>query len=422
MTIVTASPSYQQSNERRLRTDPIREVKPDPDATPPAVWPKWALLLRQEYESKLAAAERRIAELESTILAARKAEREMNDKALTIYGKPNALPDVVRQVSLSPKFATLTPEEHEYVARVALATGLNPEFHIHAWTDKRRVKTERGWETVRQLTVTPDYKALIQMARRQHLMLKERRLTPDEMRERGIPERDIAEGAIAYVIEGYELDKAILARQAGIEYEPLRGFGWWAAMKDETVWNEQQRRMVATGKRVPNDVPNGRDGAWVAWKRAMRALYNQLADLTLKFAGPAPNDEGDWTLSTPDPDGSVVIIDAQVVEDARPALSEQPSAAQESAQPAAGEVPAPAETVAADEPAPDSPAVSGDAQAVDPAPSEQPPAPQPASKPRRKQAMCRNCQVEPADPTNPVDPALCPTCARNLADAKAARS
>lgn len=299
MNEISVTPTPAESRRMTGTTKSPRTAKREDQ--PPREWPVWALKMREGYEARIAQLEREKSELEAAIIAARRAQREMNDTALTLYGGSSALKEVTKQVSISPKFASLNAQEHEYVGRIALATGLNPEFHIHAWTAEvydREVKAK-----VRKLFVMPDYKALIQLSKRDYLMLKERRLTADEMRERGIPERDIEEGAIAYLVEGYELDKAILAKQAGLDYEPLRGFGWWAAKKDDVAWNGAERKMLPTGKRIDNDVPQGRDGAWVAWKRAIRALYNQIADLTLKFNRPAdmPADEdGDtWTFEAP---------------------------------------------------------------------------------------------------------------------------
>lgn len=318
---ISVVPSPRESRRLTGTVEPPRRMAPRED-TPPREWPVWALKLRQEYEARIAQLEREKSSLEAAMVAARRAQREMNDTALTLYGGSTALQEVTKQVSISPKFASLNAQEHEYVGRIALATGLNPEFHIHAWTAEvydREVKAK-----VRKLFVMPDYKALIQLSKRDYLMLKERRLTADEMRERGIPERDIEEGSIAYVVEGYELDKAALAKQAGIEYEPLRGFGWWAAKKDDVAWNGAERKMLPTGKRIDNDVPQGRDGAWVAWKRAIRALYNQLADLTLKFnqpVGVATADEDTWVFETAD---TPMVIDAEasVRKEAAPASTD----------------------------------------------------------------------------------------------------
>jgi hypothetical protein len=256
-----------------------RKVRED---QPPAVLPLWAIKMREKYESDLAVANRRITELERAITMAKQAERHTNE--LTIYGASRNVDDALAMIKVSPKFADLTADEHTYVARVALATGLNPEFEVHAFKNKGK------------LVIMPDYKALLRKANRQHLMVKDRRLTQEEMQARGIPQRDIDEGAIAYVVEGYELKKAIMCKAAGLEYEPLRGHGWWAAMKDEQRWDNNARKFVPTGKRTPNDVPNGRDGEFVAWKRATRALFSQLTDLGLNFGqvdGAQRGDDGD---------------------------------------------------------------------------------------------------------------------------------
>lgn len=379
---ISVVPTSRESRRLTGTVEPPRRTAPRED-TPPRVWPVWALKLRQDYEAKLAAAERRIAELEAAMVAARRAQREMNDSALTLYGGSTALQEVTKQVSISPKFASLNAQEHEYVARVALATGLNPEFHIHAWTSSRK---DKNGNFIRQLNVTPDYKALIQLSKRNYLMVKERRLTADEMRERGISQRDIEEGAIAYLVEGYELDKAALAKQAGLEYEPLRGFGWWPAMKQE--WDNKTRSY----KRVPNDVPNGRDGAWVAWKRATRALYNQLADLTFKFNRPADmaaDEDGDtWTFETSNAP-MIIDADANVRE----------------------------ETTAGDDGVPDDgpEVIEGEGElgdAATPAEAEPPASAEPAGQPVR---MCTNCGVEPATET-PLGSDYCETCASRIAD------
>jgi hypothetical protein len=54
-------------------------------------------------------------------------------------------------------------------------------------------------------------------------------------------------------------------------------------MKDEEKWDNSQKKYIQTGRRVANDTPNGRDGEWVARKRAFRDLFNQIADLRLKL-------------------------------------------------------------------------------------------------------------------------------------------
>jgi hypothetical protein len=279
--MTTATLPKTRSKDRRIGAPPPQKATLRPNTTPPRVRPKWNILERQEDANKIAQLERKVSELEMSITKAKQAERQM-----TIYGPENSLEDATTMVAASPKFADLTPVEHVYVAQVALATGINPEFGIHAFATTTRAKDARGnWGDVRQMRVMPDYKALINLSNRRYLMTKDRRLTPDEMLKRGIPKQDVEDGAIAYMIEGYELDKAALAKQAGIEYEPMRGFGWWPAMKNKDEWSGPKGSRKKKTTRAPNDVPNGRDGEWVAWKRATRDLYNQLADMTLKFSG-----------------------------------------------------------------------------------------------------------------------------------------
>ena len=387
MSAISIIPSPPES--RRLSTAEIPRRKAPCEDAPPREWPVWALKMRHEYEERISQLEREKSDLEDAIVAARRAQREMNDTALTLYGGENALQEVTKQVSISPKFAGLTAQEHEYVGRIALATGLNPEFHIHAWTSEVYDRETRS--KVRKLFVTPDYKALIQLSKRDYLMLKERPLTADEMRARGIPERDIQEGSIAYIVEGYELDKAALAKRAGIEYEPLRGFGWWAAKKDDFAWNNAERKMLPTGKRIDNDVPHGRDGAWVAWKRAIRALYNQIADLTLKFGCPvgvAANEDGDtWMFES---QAQPLVVEAEVTAKEQPVIEAE---------------------VAEQKPGPD--VIEGEV-----APSSAGSVDEPAAPPIR---MCTNCGVEPATET-PLGSDYCETCARRIADARAAKS
>lgn len=240
--------------------------------------PVWFLKFRQDKESEVAALKRRVNELEMAIMH----HATEQTRALSIYGSPNALVELTEQVAMSPKFADLTPQEHKYVASVGLASGLNPEFHLHAWKQSKRVKVGDQWKTVQILSILPDYKALMAAAP-DPIMVDERRLSVDEMRERKIAEQDITDGAIAYEVTGYNLKHATMAKAAGLPYYPFKGFGWWAALKPEEKWDDSKRKMVPTGKFVANDTPHGRDGEWVAKKRAMRDLFNQIADLRLKF-------------------------------------------------------------------------------------------------------------------------------------------
>ena len=275
------------ANDRRIGGAPSQAPPARTDDSPPRVLPVWALKMKWDYEAEVARLQRRLAEMEEAVLNTKREQRALTtvDRRVSLYGTEQVLREMTMQVALCPKFKDLEPQEHRYVAMVGLVTGLTPEFYLHAWKNKKRVKDKKTGKYDYQdvLTVLPDYKALI--VRSRPLMEKERRLTPDEMRERGIPDQDIEEGSIAYVLEGYEVDVAIKCRQAGIDYEPKRGYGWWQAKKDEEVWDKAQSKYVSTGKRIANDVANGRDGAWMAKKRAIRDLYNQFADLTISLPG-----------------------------------------------------------------------------------------------------------------------------------------
>jgi len=258
---------------------------PRRDDQPPAEWPVWALKMRHEYESELNQLKTKLADMESSIMATARQRNEVAtiDRRVSLYGNEQVLQEMTMQVALCPKFDGLKPAHQRYVAMVGLLTGLTPEFYLHAWINKKKTKNDvtGQWEEKEILTVMPDYKALI--IRSKPLMEKVRRLTVDEMKARGISDQDIEDGSIAYVVEGHELDQAIKCRAAGIGYEPKTGFGWWAAMKDGVDWDAPKVNGKHPVKRIANDIPNGRDGAWVAEKRARRDLYYKFADLTINL-------------------------------------------------------------------------------------------------------------------------------------------
>jgi hypothetical protein len=267
-------------DSRRINTaiSVVNIPKVPREETPPKQWPVWALKMREKYEHDIHELRVQLSEMENAIVANSKANQQ-----LAIYNRQLDLEQLAMAVALSPRFKDLSPAEHRHVALVGFLSGLNPEFHLHAWKNKGK------------LTITPDYKALINLTS-DPISLKERRLTIDEMKARGIPEQDINEGAIAYVVEGWNIKHMLAFRQAGAEYEPRKGYGWWAAMKDEVEW--VQNKPKNTGRRIPNDVPNGRDGEWVARKRATRDLYNQMADLRIKTPDVpgATVEEDEWTF------------------------------------------------------------------------------------------------------------------------------
>ena len=298
-----AAPLPPRDSRRMIAPAPAALPKPPKEEQPPAVWPVWALKLRQDYEAKLAEKDRKINELEMAIVNAKNAERRLPDqRALTLYGQQGAMTDALAMVSKSPKFKDLNENEHKYVAAVALATGLHPEWHIHAFKSGGK------------LVVTPDYKALFQLALKEYHVTRDRRLNAEEMLARGISQKDIDEGAIAVEVQVIDLKKKILCDHAGVEYPPTVGYGIWLAMKDETKEEDTgekwpnggaKKKKVPTGNRIPNDTANGRDGAWMAWKAASRAALNQIADLRLKYTQPVSGaqvvDEDTFVFDAPGP-------------------------------------------------------------------------------------------------------------------------
>lgn len=311
------------SDDRRIRTDqpdPKRGIfrrsrSNDPDL----------VRERNDHAAEIARLEQQNWDLQVALAKSANAQRHEEDerqRALVQYGGDSEQA-ICKGVRMSPRYSKLTDDQCLYVARVALLTGLNPEFELHPFP------------TDGKLVLVPDYKGLARLADRRHLMLKDRRLTKEEMIARGVPDRDIEEGAIGWLVEGYELDKAQEAKAAGIEYQPLTGFAWWPAQKDEYVWKEGRtgkKYKELTGNRVANDVPNGRDGAWVAWKRAFRALFNQITDLGIKLDMSVPgghtNEDGDWEYDSrpqynPDLDGHAVIDGQFEDPDEQPVQREQ---------------------------------------------------------------------------------------------------
>lgn len=177
-------------------------------------------------------------------------------------------------IQAAPKYSEFSPEVQRHILDVALLTGLHPIFEMHAFPGNKG-----------ELIITPDYKALQRRARDRyaHLSFGERQLSPDEMRQRGVPEQDIKEGSIMVEVTITNLIDAMIAKMADVPYSPYRGVAWAAAKKDEVKWDARQRKKVRTGKRIAADVPNTRDLYFRAWTRAMRAACYQVADLSVQF-------------------------------------------------------------------------------------------------------------------------------------------
>jgi hypothetical protein len=268
-------------NDRRIGAPSVTSRQKTSEERAPRVRPKWNLIERQQYEAEIAQLKNRVHEMETAIMS----QKREKSRALSIYGSQNALEELTQQVGLSPKFADLSPAEHRYVASVALASGLNPEFHLHAWKQDKWTGKGEQRRKVEVLTVFPDYKALI-VASPDPIMVDEQRLTEAELRERGVTDKQLADGTIGYKVIGTNLKHAIMARQAGIEYKPFIGYGIWYGSGDKS-------------KSTPTA---GRDGAWDARRRGFRDLYNQVADLRLehvRVSGAQSADDG-WAFSNDD--------------------------------------------------------------------------------------------------------------------------
>lgn len=295
------------THDRRISAPPEQTSTPRRDTQPPREWPLWAIREREKWKTENAALQRRIDELERAILNRETAERQAREheyqaqRALALYGERSDL-DVVRErLKLHPSFAELPAQGLALVTQIGHAMGVNPFVHLHAWVDKRNV-----------LNVTMDYKGLLFLADQDDIMLDYRYLKPEEMRARGISQIDIDNGAIACVHYVTQLTKAIRCKQAGIEYKAIEGYA---------VWYPLQTKQGKNGPyTITNEPPNGRDGAWVAWKNSLRAALYQIADMSLKLNRQIPGmemtDDG-WAARLEDGEGAhdnATVIDGAFTE------------------------------------------------------------------------------------------------------------
>lgn len=264
--IITAADRERMREERRIRYEPPAEQpKPLGDEQVPSPAPKWYLLKRQEWLRREGQLQNEIRELREQLNAMLETERERKveqSRALATIENDLSETAIRKAVKASPKYADLGEAAQEYVIKVSFLTRLHPEFEMHAFQNKGK------------LVLIPDYKALMRRARNaEYLMLKERRMTDDELLARGWDKETLERGVIAVEVLGYDLLKAKMASDAGLEYEPLRGVGVW----------EKQKLDKTRNRWVPNDVASFRDGYFMAWKRAIRALFYQLTDLSIDF-------------------------------------------------------------------------------------------------------------------------------------------
>lgn len=159
-----------------------------------------------------------------------------------------------------------------------------------------------------QFIVIPHYEALIQKANQQHawFILDSRPMTPAESETWAVTPAQI--GAICQIVD---VKKAQMARSLGLPAPIITGIG---------VWNKSA---------TP---PNGRTGAWVATKRALR---DALTRLGVELAPPLltmpdnvsydPADDAYFISDTP-PQALPDVIEGVIEPAAAPELPERPYA------------------------------------------------------------------------------------------------
>lgn len=213
--------------------------------TPPREWPVWALKLRQDYEAKLAAAQRRISELEMSIMETEKANRVSdNTRALARYGDSDDVKGLTTRLQyMLPNADKLGTKGVALVAQVAIMHGLDPlpgSDHLYSWKD------DRG-----NINVVVGYKGLLHLARKQVRFTHVSRAMNDEERA----EHGLAEKEIGYITELYEIASAIECQKANIPYHPVVGSARW---------------------KPGEKIPAGRTPAWVAKKNSLKDALRQI--------------------------------------------------------------------------------------------------------------------------------------------------
>jgi hypothetical protein len=285
------------ANDRRIGGAPSQAPPTRTDDSPPRELPRWALKMRQDHIAETSALQRRISQLEDELMHTRTASRELREaqfqaqNALAVYGETTELSEIKQRVALHPTFAGLNDQGRALVAQVAHAMGVNPFMHLHCWMQGNK------------LQITLDYKGLLYLAGQDNIMESTRLLTRDELIARGVAEKDIDRGAIGAVCEVTEIDKAGRCKAAGLEYRPVTGYAVW--LPDKAA-------------------PNGRDGAWVAEKNALRAALYKVSDLGLKLArhieGVHESDDG-WAAELPEHTPAPDVVEGTFTETPVPKAS-----------------------------------------------------------------------------------------------------
>jgi hypothetical protein len=308
-----------------------------------------------------------------TDTARRQAAQQEN--TLAIYGDSEEVKALTSRLNvLLPNAQEIGTQGVALVAQIAIAHGLDPlpgSDHVYAWQQGSK------------LYVVIGYKGLLHLARQQsHFTHQSRPMTTEERQARGL-----TADQIGYVTEIWEIEKAKACQDAGIPYFPIRG---------EAVWQQRVQKHKRGGGTYTeyNDPPSGRDGAWVARKNSLKDALRQItstgnrlaktldtmfAEMGRQMALGAGLDleatSDGWSVALPD--GETPLTEEEAV--------------------VAGLVP-PSDDGADPEP------IEGTA----------------VERPEQDTLpTCANCGVEPAEASNPVDPALCATCAQRQADSSA---
>lgn len=222
----------------RAQEEPIedRNLQSDGDNKPPRIRPKWNIIERQDYESRIAQLQRQIEEMETKHMT------DQKEIALAQYGEPRALQVVKERVALAPYAASLDDRGRAMVAQIAYMLDWNPFFDMHAFASKGK------------LVIMPDYKKLLSMVReQQRINYRERPMTSKEREQWGV--RD---GEIAFAVEITEVDTFMDYAKNGVasEYNPVMGIGIW---------------------RPGDNIPATWTAEMVAKKRGLRNGLSQLA-------------------------------------------------------------------------------------------------------------------------------------------------
>jgi hypothetical protein len=254
---------------------------------PPAVWPVWVLKLRERYDSEKAALQRRIDELESSMIETDAARRKADgqSKALALYGESAEVKDLTKRLTfILPNAEKIGPKGVALVAQIAIAHGLDPmpgSDHVYAW-----VKDST-------LTVAIGYKGLLYLARQQaHFTHRTRAMLEEERRE-----HKLNDDQLGYITELYEIDKAVECHRMGVPYFPIIGMAIWAykvvhTKKNGETWTET------------NEPPSGKDGVWVCRKNSLKDALRQITDTGVRMKGAldAAFDQqvAEWRMTLPD--------------------------------------------------------------------------------------------------------------------------